>query len=116
MGQDVGKVLPLLGHCLGTPLAEPHAMAVAFCGKTERTAFIPDREAGAAQAQRLPQGRTGDALPADRQGSNITGGGVLRGAEPLLRGGKVSGEAQGSQLLCRLLCRKGQGVLSLSVT
>lgn len=68
MGQDIGKVLPLLGQCLGTPLAEPHAMAVAFCGKTERTALIPDREAGAAQAQRLPQGRTGDALPADRQG------------------------------------------------
>ena len=67
MGQDVGKVLPLLGQCLGTPLAEPHAMAVAFCGKTECTALIPDREAGAAQAQRLPQGRTGDALPADRR-------------------------------------------------
>lgn len=33
MGQDVGKVPPLLGQCLGTPLAEPHAMAVAFCGK-----------------------------------------------------------------------------------
>ena len=35
MGQDVGKVLPLLGQRLGTPLAEPHAMAVAFCGKTD---------------------------------------------------------------------------------
>lgn len=33
MGQDVGKVLPLLGQCLGTPLAEPHAMAVAFVVK-----------------------------------------------------------------------------------
>ena len=78
MGQDVGKVLPLLGQCLGTPLAEPHAMAVAFCGKTERTALIPDREAGAAQAQRLPQGRVALRIAVGEQlGRELAAGDVL---------------------------------------
>ena len=67
--------------------------------KKKVAVLVLHRETGAPQPQRLAQGRAGDRLPADRQGSHIAGGGQRGHPEPALRCGKVRGEAQPFQQL-----------------
>lgn len=50
--------LSLFGQRLGTPLAQPHTMAIALGGEEKAALLILHREAGAPQAQRFAQGRT----------------------------------------------------------
>ena len=99
MRQNFLCALSLFGQRLGTPLAQPHTMAIALGGEEKAALLILHREAGAPQAQRFAQGRTGDALPADRQGGYIARRGKRGLSEPAGRCGRVREQAQPGESL-----------------
>ena len=111
MRQNSGMVCPLLSHGLCTPLTHADSVAVAPGREAEIPAPVLYGEAGAAQPQRLPQGRTGDVLPTDREGFCVPGRRELGCTEPALRHGEVGGDAKAGECLLYLPGREGDGVL-----
>ena len=110
VGEDLRSRLPLLGQRSGSPLAHPDPVAVASGGEEKAAVLILHREAGAPQAQRLPQRRAGHGLAADGQGGHVAGGSEGGLPEPALRCGEVGREAQLGQKLLQLCGRERDGV------
>ena len=82
MGQNLLPARALLGHQARTPLAKPHAVAVAVCGNKKIPARQTDRKTVAAQPQRLPQLYPCHALAAYFNAAHIAGVVPLGFAEP----------------------------------
>ena len=110
MRQNFLRALSLFGQRLGTPLAQTHTVAIALGGEEKAALLILHREAGAPQAQRLAQGRAGDALPTDGQGGYIARRGERGLSEPAGRCGRVREKPQPGESLLHLLGGELDGI------